>query len=165
MIAGVRALSNRPFNVNVFVHQPTAQDSAQEAAWLAAMAPLFREFDAEPPTTLRPIYRSFVEDDDMLALLVETAPAVVSFHFGLPDSGRIAALKNAGASCWQQRPASMRHSPRRQPVLTRLWRKAGRLAGIAAYSIRTRQIVASALSRLPDCSYIAVDCQSSQPAG
>ncbi|MEW9855583.1 NAD(P)H-dependent flavin oxidoreductase [Novosphingobium sp. M1R2S20] len=96
MIAGIRLLSNRPFNVNVFVHQPTAQDAAREAAWIAAMAPLFHEYGAQPPAALRPIYRSFIEDDEMLALLLETAPAVVSFHFGLPDAGRIAALKNAG---------------------------------------------------------------------
>lgn len=96
MIAGVRALSSRPFNVNVFVHRPAVQDPAREAAWLAAMAPLFRAYGVQPPTALRPIYQSFAEDDAMLALLVETAPAVVSFHFGLPDAGRIAALKNAG---------------------------------------------------------------------
>lgn len=96
MIAGIRVLSNHPFNVNVFVHQPMAQDAAREAAWLAAMAPLFREYGAQPPATLRPIYKSFIEDEEMLALLVETAPAVVSFHFGLPDAGRIAALKGAG---------------------------------------------------------------------
>lgn len=96
MIAGIRLLSNRPFNVNVFVHQPMAQDAAREAAWIAAMAPLFHEYGAQPPAALRPIYRSFIEDDEMLALLLETAPAVVSFHFGLPDAGRIAALKNAG---------------------------------------------------------------------
>jgi nitronate monooxygenase len=98
MIAGVRALSNRPFNVNVFVHQPTAQDAAREIAWLAAMAPLFHQYGAQPPTALRPIYKSFLEDDEMLALLVEAAPAFVSFHFGLPDAGRIAALKNAGCA-------------------------------------------------------------------
>lgn len=98
MIAGVRALSSRPFNVNVFVHQPTAQDATREVAWLKAMAPLFREYGVQPPVVLRPIYKSFVEDDEMLALLVETAPAVVSFHFGLPDAGRIAALKNAGCA-------------------------------------------------------------------
>lgn len=34
----------------------------------------------------------------MLALLLETAPAVVSFHFGLPDAERIAALKEAGCT-------------------------------------------------------------------
>ncbi len=98
MIAGVLALSNRPFNVNVFVHRPMPQDATREAAWLAAMAPLFHEYGAQPPAALRPIYKSFVEDDEMLALLLETAPAVVSFHFGLPDAGRIAALKGAGCT-------------------------------------------------------------------
>lgn len=96
MIAALRARSNRPFNVNVFVHRPMPQDAAREAAWLAAMAPLFERFGASPPRQLRPIYRSFIEDDAMLALLVETAPAVVSFHFGLPGADRIAALKDAG---------------------------------------------------------------------
>ncbi|HEY6868234.1 MAG TPA: nitronate monooxygenase [Novosphingobium sp.] len=98
MIAGIRLLSDRPFNVNVFVHQPTAQDAAREAAWIAAMAPLFHAYGAQPPAALRPIYKSFVEDDAMLALLLETVPAVVSFHFGLPDAGRIAALKDAGCT-------------------------------------------------------------------
>src|SRR3546814_19757714 len=60
------------------------------------MAPLFDRYGAQPPTALRPIYRSFIEDDEMLALLIDTAPAVVSFHFGLPDAGRISALKDAG---------------------------------------------------------------------
>lgn len=32
----------------------------------------------------------------MLSLLVEAAPAVVSFHFGLPEAERISALKDAG---------------------------------------------------------------------
>lgn len=96
MITGVRALCTRSFNVNVFVHQPMQQNAARERAWLAAMAPLFDRYGARPPTALRPICKSFIEDDEMLALLIETAPAVVSFHFGLPDSGRISALKAAG---------------------------------------------------------------------
>ena len=96
MIAGVRALCTRPFNVNVFVHQPMQQNVAREQAWLSAMAPLFDRYNAQPPTALRPIYRSFVEDDEMLALLLDTAPAVVSFHFGLPDAGRVGALKSTG---------------------------------------------------------------------
>lgn len=96
MIAGVRALCTRPFNVNVFVHHPAQQNAAREKAWLSAMAPLFDRYSARPPTALRPIYKSFIEDDEMLALLIDTAPAVVSFHFGLPDAGRISALKDAG---------------------------------------------------------------------
>lgn len=96
MIADVQARCARPFNVNVFAHRPTPQNIIAEKAWLSAMAPLFEKFGAPPPIALRPIYKSFVEDDDMLALLIEAEPAVVSFHFGLPDAERINALKNIG---------------------------------------------------------------------
>lgn len=96
MIGQLRGLTNRAFNVNLFVHKPQPQDAAKEQAWLAALAPAFAQFGATPPASLRPIYKSFVEDDEMLAVLIETAPRVVSFHFGLPDAPRIAALKAAG---------------------------------------------------------------------
>jgi len=96
MIAAVRAQTDRPFNINVFVHAPARPDAAREAAWLAALAPLFRRYDAEPPAALTEIYRSFAIDRDMQRLLVETAPPVVSFHFGLPSAAVIGALKAAG---------------------------------------------------------------------
>lgn len=96
MIESLRALTARPFNVNLFVHAAPNRNAVREAAWLAELAPLFARFDAEPPAELKTIYRSFAEDDDMLGLLVELAPPVVSFHFGLPDAGRIAALRQAG---------------------------------------------------------------------
>ena len=96
MIEGVRARSERPFNVNLFVHAPASSDAAREAAWLKALAPMFRGFGAEPPATLRSIYKSLVENDDMLAMLIELAPPVVSFHFGVPGREAIIALKSAG---------------------------------------------------------------------
>jgi len=96
MITAVRALTDRPFNVNVFVHETPVADAVREAAWLAALSPLFAEFDAEPPPGLKTIYRSFADDAAMQALLVEAAPPVVSFHFGLPRAEVIAALKAAG---------------------------------------------------------------------
>ncbi|EPR16023.1 2-nitropropane dioxygenase [Sphingobium indicum IP26] len=96
MMEAVRARTDRPFNVNLFTHAPARGDPAREAAWLAALTPLFQAYDARPPVALHEIYRSFVEDDAMLAVLVELAPPVVSFHFGLPDPTRIAALKQAG---------------------------------------------------------------------
>jgi nitronate monooxygenase len=97
VIAEVRAATARPFNVNVFVHGPVRPDPEREAAWLAGLAPAFRAHGAEPPTALRTIYRSFAEDDAMLAALVEAAPPVVSFHFGLPAPERAAALRASGA--------------------------------------------------------------------
>jgi nitronate monooxygenase len=96
MIAAVRAATGRPFNVNLFVHRTPRADPAREAAWLAALAPLFAEFGATPPATLRTIYRSFADDPGMLAMLLEVAPPVVSFHFGLPSPETIAALRARG---------------------------------------------------------------------
>ena len=96
MIADVRAHTASPFNVNIFVHRTPCPDPVREAAWLAWLAPLFAEFDAAPPPSLRPIYTSFADDPAMLALLLDVAPPVVSFHFGLPPAATIAALKARG---------------------------------------------------------------------
>lgn len=96
MISEVKAQTKRPFNVNVFAHAPALRDAAVEAAWISALTPLFAQYGATPPSSLREIYRSFIEDDAMLAVLLDLSPAVVSFHFGLPDGSRIRALKGAG---------------------------------------------------------------------
>ncbi|MGN7981281.1 NAD(P)H-dependent flavin oxidoreductase [Burkholderia sp. 22313] len=96
MIRDTRALTERPFNVNLFCHQPARADAAVERAWLDWLAPAFREQGAAPPVSLSEIYTSFVVDDAMLAMLIEEKPAVVSFHFGLPSDEAIARLKRAG---------------------------------------------------------------------
>ncbi len=41
-------------------------------------------------------YTSFLVDDAMLDVLLETRPRIVSLHFGLPGPDRIAALKEIG---------------------------------------------------------------------
>jgi len=95
-IESVRATTDKPFNVNVFCHEKAQRDACIEAEWIDRLAPLFREFETEPPQHIDEIYRSFIEDDEALAMLLETRPAVVSFHFGLPAPERIAALRAAG---------------------------------------------------------------------
>lgn len=96
LIEKTRALTDRPFNVNLFCHGPAQRDAARESAWLAHLAPLFSEFGGSPPSALRDIYQSFVTDQAMLQVLLDTKPAVVSFHFGLPAAEWIAALGQAG---------------------------------------------------------------------
>lgn len=96
LIGEIRVGTTRPFCVNVFCHRPAQGDAEREAAWLAYLKPHFEAFNATPPTTLRETYRSFLEDPDMLAMLLETRPHAVSFHFGLPAADVIAQLKNAG---------------------------------------------------------------------
>ncbi len=96
MIAAVRARTDRAFNVNLFVHGSARADPVREAEWLDRLRPSFAAFQAEPPVALRTIYRSFAEDAEMLAMLVETAPPVVSFHFGIPSADALAALRARG---------------------------------------------------------------------
>jgi len=96
MIAEFREKSRRSLNVNVFCHAPARADAAREARWIERLRPEFARLGAAPPGALREIYRSFVEDDDMLAVLLREKPAVVSFHFGLPARERIEALRAAG---------------------------------------------------------------------
>jgi nitronate monooxygenase len=96
MIEALRAQTNGPFNVNVFCHRPAAAQPDRERAWLEALKPVFARFGAEPPAAIREIYTSFLADPAMLELFVETRPAVVSFHFGLPPAETIARLKAAG---------------------------------------------------------------------
>jgi len=96
MIRDTRALTAGPFNVNLFCHAPANVDAAREGRWLEWLAPQFAQFDATPPKAIREIYTSFVEDEAMLAMLLEERPAVVSFHFGLPSPAVVAALRRAG---------------------------------------------------------------------
>jgi nitronate monooxygenase len=95
-IHDTRALTRKPFNVNVFCHAPAKLDASRDAAWLAYLAPEFARFGATPPATLSEIYKSFVVDDAMFAMLLEERPAVVSFHFGLPSQEKIDVLHAAG---------------------------------------------------------------------
>ena len=96
MIAAFRARSRRSLNVNVFCHAPARADRAREGRWLERLRPEFERLGARPPAALHEIYRSFVEDDEMLAVLVAERPKVVSFHFGVPAPERVRALRDAG---------------------------------------------------------------------
>lgn len=95
-IEEIKAKTAGPFNINVFCHESPATDPERDAAWLARLAPFFESFGAAPPAKLNEIYRSFNQYEELLILLLETRPPIVSFHFGLPPAGYIAALKDAG---------------------------------------------------------------------
>lgn len=92
-IQALKALTTRPFNINVFCHAPTPPDPSRDRIWIDSLRPIFTGFGVAPPETLNEIYKSFLTDDAKMAVLLEERPAVVSFHFGLPQSDRIAALK------------------------------------------------------------------------
>nr|WP_298728361.1 nitronate monooxygenase [uncultured Steroidobacter sp.] len=95
-IRATRALTSRPFNINLFCHRRATADAAREAAWLAHLEPHFAQFGATPPRALREIYDTFVDNETMLAMLLEERPAIVSFHFGLPATAWIKQFRAAG---------------------------------------------------------------------
>ena len=96
MIRATQGLTNRPFNVNVFCHRRAIPNTEVEARWIARLKPEFDALGAEPPQALREIYQTFRGNAGMTALLLEARPAIVSFHFGLPEEDQVRALKQAG---------------------------------------------------------------------
>ena len=95
-ILKTRALTDRPFAVNVFCHRPARVRPQVERDWLEFLRPQFAEFGGQPPETLSDIYSSFGQVQDMLEVLLETSPALVSFHFGLPPAVHLEALRRNG---------------------------------------------------------------------
>lgn len=95
-IQQTRHLTDRPFSVNLFCHPPAVADPDREAAWLAHLSGHFQQLGTSPPTSLREIYRTSLNNDALLTMLLEERPAAVSFHFGLPTAGWAEALRHAG---------------------------------------------------------------------
>lgn len=91
-----RAATTAPLNLNFFCHEAPQEDPAAEARWRKALAPYYLELgldpEAAPPATGRAPF-----DADFAAVVEETTPEVVSFHFGLPDERLLSRVKAAGA--------------------------------------------------------------------
>lgn len=94
-ILKTQQLTQAPIHLNFFCHQTVHCDPVIEQNWIEALRPAFAQFSATPPAQLQCIYPSFLDNDDFLQLVLETRPALVSFHFGLPHPHQIQALKQA----------------------------------------------------------------------
>jgi nitronate monooxygenase len=95
-LSAIRAATDRPYNVNFFVHAPQAADARREAAWRSALAPYYKEYgiDAEaiPAGPGRAPFTAEAAD-----ALEEFKPAVVSFHFGLPSAALLQRVRSWGS--------------------------------------------------------------------
>ncbi|MBF0692264.1 nitronate monooxygenase [Providencia alcalifaciens] len=96
LIAATQALTDKPFNVNVFCHATPQRNSQNEQAWLTHLQPKFQQFNRQSPEQLNEIYLSFLDNPAMLQLFLEMQPAVVSFHFNVPSREIINTLKEKG---------------------------------------------------------------------
>lgn len=99
-IQALKAATDKPFNVNFFCHQPVQPYPALEKQWLALLAPYFSEFSATAPQRLYASYQTALQNPELIAMLCAERPAVVSFHFGLPEPEAITALKKADIQVW-----------------------------------------------------------------
>ena len=92
-----RARSQAKVNLNFFCHTPPELNNAREARWRERLAPYYRELGIDPaapvPTSMRQPF-----NEAFCAVVEETKPGVVSFHFGLPDDGLLMRVKAAGCA-------------------------------------------------------------------
>ena len=164
MVRELRGRTDRAFNVNLFVHGGAEADLGREAAWLKWLAPLFAEFAAEPPTALRTIYKSFADDPDMLAMLLELVPPVVSFHFGLPSPDALSALRTRGiylmASATSVAEAALIKAAGIDAIVAQ-GIEAGGHRGVFDLTAPDDALGTVALTRL----LLRQDCRSSRPVG
>lgn len=98
-IAEIRAATKAPFNVNFFAHTPPQPDAAREAAWVERLASYYAEFGIDTAEAAKGPGRAPF-DEAMCAVIEDTRPPVVSFHFGLPGPDLLARVKAAGAQVW-----------------------------------------------------------------
>lgn len=95
-VAELRANTAAPFAVNFFCHVPPVADPAAQARWLEALAPYYAEAGVDPASAASGAGRN--PFDAAMCEAVEAAkPAVVSFHFGLPDDALLARVRRTGA--------------------------------------------------------------------
>ncbi len=95
-LEALRAATDRPFNLNFFAHTPPAPDADYEQRWRQALAPYYQEFGIDPDSIgSGPGRMPF--NEEAAAVVDEFRPAVVSFHFGLPEPALIERVRNAGA--------------------------------------------------------------------
>jgi len=91
----VRAHTNAPFNVNLFVSkQPPAVDVAAQRGALDAVAGYYQELGLPPPEPVRPPYAPDL--DAQLRAVEEIRPAVFTFHLGDLPPERVRRLQSQG---------------------------------------------------------------------
>ncbi|OSI16982.1 NAD(P)H-dependent flavin oxidoreductase [Neisseria dumasiana] len=95
-IETIRRHTDQPFNVNFFAHRQPEADAAQQAKWLDALAPFYREFGLTEQDVLQGGGRQPF-GEEQAEIVMQYRPPVVSFHFGLPEPALLDKVKSSGA--------------------------------------------------------------------
>jgi nitronate monooxygenase len=91
----IRQASNRPFNLNFFVHAAPHIDTHVAHRVRARLSTYYDEFgvgSVPEPSVPFPHF-----DHERLQLVLDLRPRVVSFHFGLPPADTLKRIKQTGA--------------------------------------------------------------------
>ncbi len=91
----MKSQTNRPVNFNFFSHQEPQSDAATGEAARALLKPYYDEHELGEVKDAQPTHFPFGED--ICDAMLEIAPKVVSFHFGLPQAELVEKLKANGS--------------------------------------------------------------------
>jgi len=91
----IRRASNRPFNLNFFVHPAPRIDAHVAHRVRARLSTYYDEFGAGSVPEPSVPFPHF--DHERLQLVLDLRPRVVSFHFGLPPADALKRIKQTGA--------------------------------------------------------------------
>ena len=94
-VAQFRARAAKPLNLNFFCHTPPVPNNAREHAWRERLKPYYVEFAADPAAPI-PNSNRAPFDEAFCDVVEEIEPAIVSFHFGLPEASLLRRVKDAG---------------------------------------------------------------------
>lgn len=83
------------FNLNFFCHRLPLPDAKTEATWRDQFSDAYRQYAINPAEiNPAPLRRPF--NEEMAAVVEETKPLLVSFHFGLPETSLLERVKRSG---------------------------------------------------------------------
>ncbi len=94
--AKIRAMTDKPVNVNFFCHTAPVPNNAREARWRDKLKPYYVELGIDPSAPV-PSSNRAPFDEAFCDVVEDLKPDVVSFHFGLPEASLLERVKAAGA--------------------------------------------------------------------
>lgn len=95
-IAAVQAVTDKALNINFFAHTVPALDARRQQQWQQLLQAYFTQYGIDPQNLPAAVQRMpFAQAQ--LEVLQQYRPAVVSFHFGLPNEALLQAVKDTGA--------------------------------------------------------------------
>jgi nitronate monooxygenase len=95
-LAALKAGTDKPVNLNFFCHHPQPENTKATAAWRDSLRDYYAELGiassvAAPGAARMPFNREMAE------IVLGFKPAVVSFHFGLPQPELLQMVRDSGA--------------------------------------------------------------------